>query len=168
MSEKPWAGAAAHRQRGTRKTVETEARRLLQHGNTGTTLNGRATACIQETAGGARAGAASHTPAGGGAAVKPSTGEVGPAEAVPSGADGGKPVAGLCSEHQGHCMPRSDMGALPLSGEAASALTQTMPVVLQICTQSLRSDAFTTACASVGASTVSSRASRASQTAKRR
>ena len=118
--------------------------------------------------GGARAGAAIHTPAGGGAVVKPSTGEAGSAEAEPSGADGGKPVAGLCSEHQGHCMPMSAMGALPLSGEAGSALTHTMPVVLQICTQSLRSDAFTTACASVGASVVSTKASMASQTVKRR
>ncbi len=95
--------------------TETEARRLLRHGSTDTTRSGWATASIQVLSGGARAGAAIHTLTGAAAAVEPGGSDAGVAGATPDASAGGKPVDGLCSEHQGHCMLMSARGALCVS-----------------------------------------------------
>lgn len=146
----------------------TEARRLLKHGNTDATLFRWVTAWAQEIGGGARAGAAVQTPTGGAAGIKGPRNGVDAAAVKPDAGAGGKPVTGLCSEHQGHCMPMSAAGALSVSIATGSAWIQTMPLALQICIQSLRSDPATAACARVGRSAANTRASMASQAVKRR
>ena len=112
-----------------------EAQRLLKHGNPDTPRSGCAKTCVQAKRGGARAGAAVHTPGGGGAAMG-SPGNCAAAAAKASEASAvGSPAAGLCNRHQGHCMPMLEMGE-PLeadeepSAPTGSAWIQNMPLTL--------------------------------------
>ena len=94
---------------------ENEARRLLKTRESGITAERWAKAWTQETAGGARAGAAVHTLAGGAVGVYLPGTDICTLLTTPVINAGGKPEVGLCSEHHEHCMPISDRGALSAS-----------------------------------------------------
>lgn len=85
----------------------------------------------------------------------------------------GTPAAPPCKLHHGHGSDIPPMGwvgdGLCASGSALSlTLTQTMPLALHTCIHWACPDAFTTACATVGANTLSTMTNRAKAAVKRR
>jgi hypothetical protein len=79
---------------------------------------------------------------------------------------GGAPVTVWVQMSQPCSCPT--MGMVPSSVVAESALTHITPVVVQTSSQSPRSDDITTACDTVGAKALITKASMASQVVKRR
>ena len=129
---------------------------------------------FQAIRGGARDWAGAQTAATGGLRSNAGGRSVGCGDRGTLYAVGGKPAAPVCRVHQGQCCFTSPMGC-SLRGDwllrsPVSARTQTMPLVLQTCSQWRRSPPVpvTMACVSVGTRAPHTRVNKATQATIRR